>query len=69
MVIMTKYIEIKSTLKERLLFLLFSLLREELINKIPKNNDVTFKEYTKEIKSEVIPFFDNIDTSVKSRLK
>lgn len=64
-----KYLEIKATLKERLLFLLFSMLREDLVNNPIRSNKESNKNYNEEIKPEVIPFFDDTNTSVNARLK
>lgn len=69
-----RYIEVKSSLKDKLLFLFFSILREELIsnnfyeeNKFLKENIKV--EEVREVKIEDIPFFECNTKPVKSRIR
>lgn len=72
---MLKYIEVKASLKERVLFLLFSILREDLVKQSNESSNLisSFKESNNSCIEEPIienvPFFDGIDSSVRSKLK
>jgi len=76
---MKRYIELEISIKDRLIFLLFSMLREDLLSSkiIGKETKLDrtiiqkpiVQEKLKTVKNEIIPFFDLDETPVKSKIK